>query len=174
MTVTANTDPVDLAVGDHIVRDSPTVIGVDSEERWVRNRVSLVVPARNEARIPDHRALSEARQHHEVESNMDGNAIAEFQVQLLDFCQVSGLLDGRGSGSVHDTSQQRDGHVPVRRARIIVDVDRNVNGSCDRFEMAQDIVIPQRQITLWIDYDPGGSKILGMFTERNRLLGRNR
>lgn len=50
MTVTANTDPVDLAVGDHTVRDSPTVIGLDTEERPVRNRVSLVVPARNEAR----------------------------------------------------------------------------------------------------------------------------
>ena len=47
MTVTANTDPVDLAVGDDIVRDSPTVIGLDTEERPVRNRVSLVVPARH-------------------------------------------------------------------------------------------------------------------------------
>jgi hypothetical protein len=50
MTVTANSDPVGLAVGDHMVLPSPTVIGLDTEERSVRNRVSLVVPARNEAR----------------------------------------------------------------------------------------------------------------------------
>ena len=50
MTVTANTDPVDLAVGDHVVRDSPTVIGLDTEERSERTLVRPVVPARNEAR----------------------------------------------------------------------------------------------------------------------------
>lgn len=41
MTVTAKTDPVDLAVGDHIVRDSPTVIGIDTEKRPVRNRLRI-------------------------------------------------------------------------------------------------------------------------------------
>ena len=44
MTVTANTDPVDLAVGDNIVRDSPTVIGLDTEERSERTLIRPVVP----------------------------------------------------------------------------------------------------------------------------------